>query len=313
MAAMIEARCARGKQPCDVKRPPRVVPELRHLRAFLAVAQELNFTRAAERLNLAQQAVSKSVAQLEGELGVELLERTSREVRLTDAGRRLLGDARDVVAGADAAFARARDHGRGLAGSLSVGATPPVGPTVLRDVARRMREDAPGLSIALREVRPPEVESALRDRLADVVLTRTVRTGPGFAVTELAPTPAALLVPADHRLAEADSVGLCDVDGERLLTWSAPGTPYTDLLVGLCAGAGARVTPVETSVTGVGEIVELAPLGAVAIVPEGWPAGTDARLVALDGGIGLPLLAVTPAGGATPAVRRLLDAFGSLR
>jgi DNA-binding transcriptional LysR family regulator len=66
------------------------MPELRQLRAFVAVAQELNFTRAAERLHLGQQAVSKSVRQLERELGVTLLERTTREVRLTPAGAALL-------------------------------------------------------------------------------------------------------------------------------------------------------------------------------------------------------------------------------
>ena len=181
------------------------------------------------------------------------------------------------------------------------------GPAILREAARRIREDAPALSIALREVRPDEVARTLGDRLADVVLTRTLRTPGELAVTALAPTPAALLVPADHRLAASETLALEAIDGERLLTWSAPGTPYTDLLLGICRDAGAAVTPVETSVTGSAELVELVSLGAVAIVPVGWPVGQDARLVALDGGVTLPLLAVTPAGGSPPAVRRLLE------
>src|SRR5918997_2063160 len=90
------------------------VPELRRLRAFVAVAEELNFTRAAERLHLGQQAVSKSVGQLERELGVELLERTTREVRLTSAGTALLAAGRDALVAADTAFERARAVGRGL-------------------------------------------------------------------------------------------------------------------------------------------------------------------------------------------------------
>src|SRR5918999_3548429 len=90
------------------------MPELRHLRVFAAVARERNFTRAAERLHMAQQAVSKSVAQLERELGVELFERTSRAVHLTSAGEALLADAPRVLSAADAAFERARGHGRGL-------------------------------------------------------------------------------------------------------------------------------------------------------------------------------------------------------
>src|SRR3982751_859397 len=102
------------------------VPDLRQLRTFVAVAEELNFTRAAERLHLAQQAVSRSVAQLERELGVELLERTTREVALTAAGAALLSDGRDVVASADAAFERASAVGRGTAGTVRIGVTPAV-------------------------------------------------------------------------------------------------------------------------------------------------------------------------------------------
>jgi DNA-binding transcriptional LysR family regulator len=280
------------------------VPELRQLRAFLAVAQDLNFTRAAERLHLAQQAVSKSVAQLERELGVELLERTSREVRLTEAGEALRADAREVVTAADAAFARARDHGHGLAGSLRVGATPGVGPIVLREAVRELHRDAPELSISLREVRPAEMASALRDGVADVVLARTAARTPELDVAELASTPAALVVPAAHRL--RDEASLADLDGERLKVWSRPGTPYTDLLVGLCRAAGATVTPVETRLTGSSGLVDLAADDEVAIVPEGWPTGPDARLVALRGGVTLPLLALRLPGPSRPAVARLV-------
>src|SRR5512145_2714275 len=100
------------------------MPDLRQLRTFVAVAEELNFTRAAERLHLAQQAVSKSVRQLEGQLGVELLERTTREVHLTEAGAALLESGREALAAADAAFSRARDVGLGLSGTVRVGLTP---------------------------------------------------------------------------------------------------------------------------------------------------------------------------------------------
>src|SRR3982751_5593764 len=103
------------------------MPDLRQLRTFVAVAEERNFTRAAERLHLAQQAVSKTVAQLEAELGVELLERTRREVRVTAAAEGLLNRGREALAAADAAFAEARDVGRGLSGTLRLGVTPAVG------------------------------------------------------------------------------------------------------------------------------------------------------------------------------------------
>jgi hypothetical protein len=85
------------------------MPELRHLRAFVTVAEQLSFTRAAELLHLTQQTVSRTVSELERELGVSLLERTTREVRLTAAGASLLRDGVEAVRAADAAFARARE------------------------------------------------------------------------------------------------------------------------------------------------------------------------------------------------------------
>lgn len=282
------------------------VPDLRQLRAFVAVAEEGGFTRAARRLHLAQQAVSKSVAQLERELGTELLERTSREVRLTDAGAALLADGRAVLDAADAAFARARDQGRGLAGSVAVGTTPAVGTAVLDRMALRLRAGAPGLSIAVRDVRPGEIAEALRDRRVDVVLARSAPGDEGLEVAALAPTPAALVVPAGHRLAAASHASLAAVDGERLLAWSAPGTPYTDLLVGLCRAAGATVAPVETAVTGGAGLAELAALGAVALVPAGWTPSAGTVAVRLDDAPALPLLAVRRAGPPAPPVRRLV-------
>lgn len=282
------------------------MPELRHLRAFAAVARTRNFTRAAEGLHLAQQAVSKSVSQLERELGVTLLERTTREVRLTDAGRDLAEDAEAIIAAADTAFARAAAAGEGLSGSIAVGVTPPVGSWVVGLVVRRLRRAAPDLSVAVRELRPAEVRPALAERRVDVVLARTVRDDEGLDVTELAPTPAVLVVPVEHRLAAEASVGLAALDGERLLTWSAPDTPYSALLVALCAAAGAAVTPVESAVTGAAAFTELARLGAVAVVPTAPATDDETTTVALRGDVTLPLVAVRPAGRPAPAVARLI-------
>ena len=91
-------------------------PELRHLRYFVAVAEELSYTRASERLHVAQPALSTAIRELETELGVQLLERTTRNVALTPAGALLLERARATLAAADDTFAVARDAGRGLVG-----------------------------------------------------------------------------------------------------------------------------------------------------------------------------------------------------
>lgn len=282
------------------------MPELRHLRTFVAVAEERNFTRAAERLHLAQQAVSKAVAQLERELGVELLERTSREVRLTAAGAALLAAGPDALAGVDRAFATARDVGQGLTGTVRIGVSPALGLAVLEAATRAVRDDAPELAVAFVEVRPGDVERALRDRSVDLVLARTARTGPEVDSAALPPTPAVLAVPATHALAQRDgAVALRELDGQRLLTWSAPGTPYTDLLLARVRAAGAGVEHAESRITGASGLLPLVEADAVAIVPEGWPPHPGVTYLPFAEDLTLPLVVLWPAGAPPLAVRRL--------
>ena len=281
------------------------MPDLRQLRTFVTVAEELNFTRAAERLFMGQQGVSKAVQQLERELGVALLERTTREVRLTAAGAALLQDGREALAAADAAFERARRVGRGTAGTVTVGVSPAIGPGVRDDVVRALRADAPELSVSLREVRPAQVAALLRDREVDVVLARTAPDVPEVDSAALSPTPTVLYVPAGHRLASAERARLGDLDGERLLTWNPPGTPFTDLLVSRLRAAGATVEPVEARVMGMAAFSDLAELGAVALMPAGWPRSDDTVEVALAEQVTLPLLVLWPAGAPPAAVERI--------
>jgi DNA-binding transcriptional LysR family regulator len=283
------------------------MPELRRLRAFVAVAEELNFTRASERLHLGQQAVSKSVQQLERELGVALLERTTREVRLTPAGTALLAEGREVLSAADAAFARARTVGRGLAGTVRLGVSPAVGPVVREEASSALREGARALSVSFHEIRPGEVVQRLRDRAVDLVLARTAPDAPDVDSAALTPSPVVLVVPARHRLAGATVARLAELDGERLLTWSRPGTPYTDLLVDRLAAAGARVEPVQAQVTGGTLPPDLAGAGAVALVPVGWPLGEANVEVPIEDDVSLPLLVLWPAGVPSAAVRRLRE------
>jgi DNA-binding transcriptional LysR family regulator len=287
------------------------MPELRQLRAFVAVAQELNFTRAAERLHLGQQAVSKSVRQLERELGVTLLERTTREVRLTPAGAALLDGALRALDAADAAVARAREVGRGTAGTVRVGVTPAVAAGERDDIVRALREGAPGLSVSFRDLRPAEVAPALRAGDVEVVVARTAPAGERIAGAPLRSTPAELRVPAGHRLAGRGPVALAELDGEGLLTWSPPGTAYTDMLVGTAAAAGAEVRPVEAHITGGTSLRELAETGAVALVPRGWPDTAGTVVVPLRDEVRLPLAALWRSGPAPPAARRLLAGMGA--
>jgi DNA-binding transcriptional LysR family regulator len=282
--------------------------ELRQLRAFVAVAQELNFTRAAERLHLGQQAVSKSVRSLERELGVTLLERTTREVRLTPAGAAMLDGAVRALDAADAAVARAREVGRGDAGVVRVGVTPAVGPLERHEIVGALRAGAPGLAVSFHELRPGEVAPALRGGEVEVVVARTAAAG--VASAPLRPSPAELRVPAGHRLAGRGPVALAELDGERLLTWSPPGTAYTETLLAAAAAAGAGMAPVEARVTGSASLTELAETAAVALVPRGWGDAPGTVTVALDHDVRLPLLALWRPGPEPPSVRRLRAALG---
>ncbi len=268
------------------------MPELSRLRVFLVVAEELHFTRAAARLHLAQQAVSRSVAQLERDLGVRLLDRTTHHVSLTEAGRALVESGREAVDAVDRAFRRARAVDGEVSRTVRVGVSPAVGAQVRSEIADALcDDDAAPTRVSFVEVWPDRMASMLRDRSVDLAIARTMPSGTGVAAAELAPTPAELHAPRSHRRArEGDRIRLARLDGERLLCWEAQGTPYTDRLVGIMAGAGARVTVVVARVRGAGQAPDLAAQDAVALVPQGWERRDDVVTVPLVEQVELPLL-----------------------
>ena len=283
------------------------MPDLRQLRTFVVVAEELNFTRAAERLFVAQQGVSRSIAGLERARGVTLLNRTTHDVTLTPAGVALLESGRHVIAAAERAFSEAAGVGEGRAGTVRIGVTPAVGAPVREEVARVLRAGSADGAVDFREVRPGELAQLLRDQKLDLVVARTVPDVAELDSAALRPTPATLLVPADHRLASRSPVSLAELDGERLLVWSPPGTPYTDLLLSRVAASGAHVEPVQAPVTGGGEPAAIVETRAVALVPSGWPPGDNAVVIEISERVDLPLLVIWLAGGPTSAVRRLRE------
>src|SRR4051794_1557423 len=123
--------------------------ELRHLRYFVAVAEELSFRRAAEKLNLAQPPLSAQIKSLEAELGVQLLERTTRTVSLTHAGRVFLEEARGVLALSHQAQRRAKEATQGLVGILRLGVIAPAANAWLANVLRRFRQQFPSVELAI--------------------------------------------------------------------------------------------------------------------------------------------------------------------
>ncbi len=282
------------------------MPELRHLRVFVAVAEQLSFTRAAEHLHLTQQSVSRTVGELERELGVTLLERTTREVRLTPAGISLLRDGTEAVRAADAAFVRARQIGTGALGRVVVGVSPAIGPLDRDELVRALRPPGSDVSVVLHEVRPADLRPMLRSQELDLALTRISGVDDdALHSAQLRPTPTLLCVRAGHPLAERASVALRDLDGARLLVASPRGPAYTDLLVEAVEAAGAHVEVVEARVTGGAAIlIELDHQDVVALMPAGTPPRDGIAVVPVDG-FALPLVLLWPAGRPSAAVERL--------
>jgi DNA-binding transcriptional LysR family regulator len=288
------------------------MPELRQIRAFVAVAQQLSFTRAAETLEVRQQTVSKSIRDLETELGVELLSRTTREVRLTDAGLSLLEPARESLRRLEDAFETTRAVGEGRLGVLRIGVTPSIAATDTGEVARAIRAHAAEMNLSFREIPSADLRQALYQREVDIALSRTVGNGdPALHKAVLRPTPAAVFVSSDHPLADRKDVSLADLDGSALLAVSPRGTAYTDFLVDRFGEAGAGIEVREARVIGGSSsmLTELVGTDAFAVKPaaiEPPPGVARLELRHLD----LPLQVLWPAGLPSKAALWLRDMLG---
>ena len=137
--------------------------ELRHLRYFLVVAEELHFSRAAERLDIAQPPLSQTIQRLERELGVQLFQRTKRKVALTDAGRVFLEEARRTLAQVERTVRLVRRTGSGELGRLTVGFIGSAAYSVLPPIVRRFRDQYPEVDLALQELSTVQQVQALRE------------------------------------------------------------------------------------------------------------------------------------------------------
>lgn len=146
--------------------------EISQLRCFVAVAEELHFSRAAERLNMTQPPLSRQIRLLEHHVGAQLLERTSRTVRLTAAGKAFFPDAARILRLAEEAAATARRNAKGEKGSLSIGFTASFGYHLLPAMVRRLRELAPDVSLTLKELVTGAQLEALHAGVLDVGLVR---------------------------------------------------------------------------------------------------------------------------------------------
>src|SRR3954470_8323980 len=195
--------------------------ELRHLRAFVAVAEELNFTRAAERLHLAQQALSSQIRQLEERIGVTLLIRSTRKVELTPAGEVLLDHARAVLAATERGVAAARAAGGG-AQVLTLGLVVPVDREVFRPALDRFGERHPEIEVRALFGEVLDPTGGLRTGDADAALVVGAFDRSGLDMIPLWTDPRGLAMSASHELAAKAEVSIDEMIAQPSFDFPAP-------------------------------------------------------------------------------------------
>jgi DNA-binding transcriptional LysR family regulator len=215
------------------------VPELRQLRYFLAVADELNFSRAARRLNMAQPPLSVAIRQLEQELGTPLFLRNSREVKLTEAGAAFVEGAKQTLAEADAAVAAARRAAEGELGSLRLGYSWSARFETLPALGQAFKSSRPDVEVLAEEMWNGRMPAALRARTIDVAVALCPEIAGELAYAPIRSEAVVALLPAGHALAGEDEIDLATLAEEDFMFFPRDlGPRLHDFLVSLCRRAG---------------------------------------------------------------------------
>jgi DNA-binding transcriptional LysR family regulator len=244
--------------------------ELRHLRYFVAVAEERHFGRAAARLHIAQPPLSQQIRQLEAELGFPLLERTTRRVDLTDAGRAYLEHARVILIDVERAGERARRVADGLEGELRVGCVGSATYSLMPAFARELRRALPAVDSAFRgEMLVSQQVDALLNQELDLAILRPPVHEASLKLSKLRSDRLLVAVPDDHRVVGQNQARMSDLNDETFVAHTGRDSIMHGVLMDLCADAGfaprVRHEVVETST-----LVTFVSAGlGVAVVPEG--------------------------------------------
>jgi DNA-binding transcriptional LysR family regulator len=213
--------------------------ELRHLRYFVAVAELGSVSRAAEKLFIAQPPLSTQIKQLEDEVGVKLLVRYSRGVRLTDAGSAFLAEAKDLLARSERAKRLARHSNSAMGGVVRIGYVPSAGHTALPRILRQVRQIRPDAEIDVCELITPQQVQALCTGEIDVGLARApINSGRVVVVAQL-DDPFCLAVPSGHALSGRGPIDLrAAADCAFISSARQRASAYFDQALGLCSDAG---------------------------------------------------------------------------
>ncbi|WP_028225476.1 LysR family transcriptional regulator [Paraburkholderia ferrariae] len=288
--------------------------ELRHLRYFLAVCEERQFTRAAVRLHMQQPPLSQQIQELEHELGFALFRRQPRGVEPTAAGEAFAACARAVMRTLEQGVTQARRVAQGQVGKVRVALTSsaafhPLAPTAIR----AFRENNPDIAIELSEINAAEIiEMMLRDQVDVAMLRKPIEMPAELRFEQIADEPMLLVVPAGHRLAGARRVGLERLAGEPFVFVRRPGAPgmYADF-IRACEARGVELRVVDEVPRMVTAINLVAAGGGMTLVPASMRRYQQESVhycrVAGDEAFRAPLHLVTKHDAQAPAVERFRE------
>jgi len=201
--------------------------ELRHLRYFVTVAEEMNFTRAAARLSIAQPPLSVQIRRLEAEIGAQLFLRSGRQIALTDSGRVFLEHARHTLLVAERSVDLARRAARGEVGHLSIGYNTVAEFKVFPSIIPDFRRLYPGVHLSFHEFETAQQVSLLRDGAVDVGFVWLPFSGDEFEIRKLTRATFVVALPAAHRLASRPTVSLAELSDDPFLVFSRVLDPQT--------------------------------------------------------------------------------------
>jgi DNA-binding transcriptional LysR family regulator len=243
--------------------------ELRHLRYFVAVAEERHFGRAAARLHMAQPPLSQQIRQLEADLGLQLLTRTTRRVDLTPAGETYLMRARQIIAAVSSAAGEAQRVAAGLQGRLAIGCVGSATYSLLPQLVRTLRDELPDVEVAVQgEMLAPDQAQALADGRIDLGLLRPPVDDDALRLEVLRSDPLIVALPDGHRLAERPRLRLRELAGEDFVIHAGGGRSVMhDTIVARCRDAGFEPR-IRQEVTETSTLVTFVAAGlGIAVVP----------------------------------------------
>lgn len=280
---------------------------MRKLAHFVAVAEELSFTRAAARLQMSQQALSTSIRQFERELDVTLLDRSPHHVALTDAGQSLLESGRPLLVTSSSALERARRIGHGELEVVRIGRTPAITGEEATTLMAPFRRSHPAVEVSVEQHWPADLPGLLFAGEIDLALGRVFSTGEGLTTKTIAAHPLRVALCEDHPLAAQGAVRLTDLKDDTLVVWSQK-SGYRRLLLDVCRRAGLEPrevvvnplqgTPPVTAVSGPGEF-------ALVTAPAGRSSAPGVIVLDIDPPVHVPVAAMWVSGSASPLVATL--------